>query len=75
MVKTTTKIGIELFASLTLSACATQETSEPLAESDNPCAPAETLACDQFADENYNCTCEKSDNLRDMLDAYSTPDY
>ena len=75
MVKTTAKIGIVLFALLTLSACATQETSAPLAKSDNQCARTETLACEQFADETYNCTCEKSDNLRDMLDAYRAPDY
>ena len=75
MVKTTTRIGIVLFVLLTLSACATQETAEPLAESDKQCAPTETLTCDKFSDETYNCTCEKGGNLRDMLDAYRTPDY
>ena len=75
MIQTTFKIGIGLFALLTLSACATQNKSEQLANESKECLPAETLTCDQFSDEAYNCTCEKGGNLRDMLDAYRTPDY
>ena len=69
------KASIVLFALLTFSACATQERSELQAEETMQCRSDETLTCDQFAGENHNCSCEKGDNLRDMLDAYRTPDY
>lgn len=75
MMKTAFKSGMGLFAVLALSACVTQEASEPLAEETMQCARGETLTCDRFSEENYNCSCEKGGNLRDMLDAYQTPDY
>lgn len=75
MKKSVIKAGIGLFALLTFSACATQESSELQAEETMQCRSDETLTCDEFAGETYNCSCEKGDNLRDMLDAYRTPDY
>lgn len=68
-------IYIGLLALVALSACATQEFPELQAEEGMSCEPTETMTCDRFADEKYNCTCEKGDNLRDMLDAYRSPDY
>ena len=70
MILTTFKTGIGLFTLLALSACATQERSEPLADETMQCAPTETLACDRFSGENYNCRCERGDDLKKMLDAY-----
>lgn len=75
MKKSVIKAGIGLFALLVLSACATQESSVLQAEEPPKCRSNETLACDEFAGEVHNCSCEKGDNLRDMLDAYRTPDY
>jgi hypothetical protein len=74
MIKTAFKTGIGLFALVVLSACATQESPERLA-AEGECLRTETLSCDKFADETYNCTCEKTHNLREMLDAYTMPDY
>ena len=75
MIRTMIRSGIGIFALVALSACATQERSEPLADETMKCARNETLTCDRFSDETYNCTCEKGDNLREMLDAYPTPGY
>lgn len=75
MIQTAFKTTIGLFALIILSACATVEKPEPQAAEGLQCHRSETLTCDRFADENYNCTCEKGDNIRDMLDAYSTPDF
>ena len=75
MIRTMIRSGIGVFALVALSACATQERAEPLAEEAMKCAHYETLTCDRFSGENHNCTCEKGDNLRDMLDAYPTPGY
>lgn len=75
MIHTTFKAGIGLFALLLLSACATQNSSALQAEEVTQCRHPETLTCDKFAGEVHNCTCEKGDNLRDMLDAYQTPNY
>lgn len=75
MTQTPTKIGIVLFALALLSACATHGQSERVAADAPQCLYTETLTCDRFAGENYNCTCQRGDNLGDMLDAYRLPDY
>lgn len=59
-----------LFVLVALSACSTQGEPERLADEIPECLPTETMTCDRFAGENYNCTCERGDNLREMLDAY-----
>lgn len=75
MDKTTLKTSIGLVALLVLSACATQETSEQVTDETLKCRPNETRVCDEFAGETSNCSCEKGDDIRKMLDAYETPDY
>ncbi len=69
------RTSIVLVALLTLSACATQEPDEYQTEVVMQCPTGQTLTCDEFAGETHNCSCEKGGNLRDMLDAYSTPDF
>ena len=68
-----TSVGISVL--LILSACASQESTEKVAGETRKCRPNETLTCDEFSGEAYNCTCERGDNLRDMVDAYDLPDY
>jgi len=75
MINTSFRAGIGLIALLALSACATQEKPEQVADESKKCRPDETLTCDKFSGETYNCSCEKGDNLRDILDAYRMPDY
>ena len=67
--------SIGLFVLLLLGACASQETEEQAAGATPNCRPNETLTCDEFAGETYNCSCERGDNLRDMVDAHRLPDY
>lgn len=69
------KTGAGLLALLLLSACASQESAEPVAGEPPKCRPNETLTCDEFSGEAYNCSCEKGENLRDMVDAHRLPDY
>ena len=68
----TFRIGIGLLALLVLSACATHGSREHRAGSVKQCPPTQTLTCDRFAGENYNCSCQRGDNLRDMLDPNGT---
>lgn len=75
MIQTTIKYGIAVIVLVTMSACATQERSERATNQSMQCRSDETLTCDEFAGETHNCSCEKGDNLRDMLDAYRKPDY
>ena len=67
--------GTGLLALLLFGACASQESAEQAAGETPKCRPNETLTCDEFADQTYNCSCEKGDNLRDMVDAHRMPDY
>jgi len=70
MNRTTIGNGIGLLALIALSACATDRAPEQRADGTVQCLATETMTCDRFADENYNCSCERGGNLREMLDAY-----
>lgn len=70
MIRAMIKNSIGLFALLALSACASTVRHEQPANGVESCAPPDTLTCDRFAGENHNCTCEKSDKLKDILDSY-----
>lgn len=59
-----------LVALLALSACAGHRVDERRPLSVENCPPPNTLTCDRFAGENYNCSCERSDRLKDILDSY-----
>ncbi|MEL7185181.1 MAG: hypothetical protein AAFN50_01950 [Pseudomonadota bacterium] len=71
----TIKCGIGVLALLALSACANQGTPQQTADAAEDCPTPNTLTCDRFNGENYNCTCQKGGSLRDMLDAYAPPSY
>ena len=70
MIPTSIRKAIGLIALVVLSACASNRATEQQAGTVDPCPPPNTLTCDRFAGENYNCKCERGSNLRDMLDAY-----
>ena len=70
MIRTTARNGFGLFALVALSACGSQHAYDRRAGTVDQCPPPNTLTCDRFAGENYNCTCEQSDRLQDILDAY-----
>ncbi len=62
---------IGIIAFLTLSACATQNPDEGgRAESVEKCTYPDTLTCDHFAGEDYNCSCEKGTRMGDIIDSY-----
>lgn len=75
MIPATRKFAIAFVAFLTLSACANQDRPRQVGDESMRCQYGQTLVCDEFADETYNCSCQRGDNLREMLDAYSIPDY
>lgn len=68
MRKATIRVSIGLFSLIVLSACATSGKRQTAGA--EPCPPPATVTCDRFAGENYNCSCERGSNLRDILDAY-----
>lgn len=71
MIRATIKISIALIALVAVSACASRiPHEEPPSGKAESCPPPYTLACDRFAGENRNCTCERSDRLKDILDSY-----
>lgn len=71
MKRTTIGNGIGLLVLMALTACASGGTPEQSADGDVHCRPTETKTCDRFAGENYNCSCQRGDRLRDILDANS----
>ena len=70
MIRATIKNSIGLFALVALSACAGHVAHERPANGIEQCAPPNTLTCDRFAGENHNCSCERGDKLKDILDSY-----
>lgn len=70
MYRTTIRNSIGIFSFAVLSACASRGLDERLAIGVDNCPPPNTLTCDRFAGENHNCTCERSDRLKDILDSY-----
>lgn len=68
--RATIKNSISFLALVALSACAGHGAHEPRAGAVEQCAPPNTLTCDRFAGENYNCSCERGDKLKDILDVY-----
>ena len=62
------RITIGLFALIALSACAFH--GEPPEGDNEDCMYPNTLTCDRFAGENYNCTCERGTKLEDIIDVY-----
>ena len=70
MTRATTKTSIGIFALVALAACASQNAHKQQPSTVDQCPPPNTLTCDRFAGENYNCTCERSDRLEDILDSY-----
>ena len=71
MIRATIKNSIGLLALVALSACVGQGAHEPTRASEvEQCPPPNTLTCDRFAGENYNCSCERGDRLKDILDVY-----
>ena len=61
-------IGCIIFAAL--SACAAQNPDEDRASAVEQCTYPDTLTCDRFAGEDYNCSCEKGTRMRDIIDSY-----
>lgn len=61
-------IGLVIFAAL--SACAAQNPDESRANSVEQCTYPDTLTCDHFAGEDYNCSCEKGTRMSDIIDSY-----
>ena len=72
MTQVTIRTGIGLLAMVALSACAAHGVPERRAGGVKQCPATQTLTCDRFAGENYNCSCERGGNLREMLDPYRT---
>lgn len=70
MIRVTVEYCIGLFALIALSACAGNSTLDRRAGAVEECRPPNTLTCDRFKGENYNCSCERGDRLKDILDAY-----
>ena len=70
MKRTTTINGIGLLALIALSACATQGPPEEQANTAELCTYPNTLTCDRFAGEDYNCSCERGTKLGDIIDSY-----
>ncbi len=70
MARMTIRIGIGLLALVAISACASHGVQR--AGQVKQCRATETLTCDRFAGENYNCSCQRGDNLREILDPYKT---
>ena len=70
MIRATIKSSIGLFVLVALSACASQGAQKQQAGAIDECPPPNTLTCDRFAGENYNCSCESSDRLEMILDSY-----
>lgn len=68
--QTTIRNGFGLLALLTLTACASQNVRQQRHAAAPKCLQSETLTCDRFADDNYNCSCQKGANVRDILDSY-----
>lgn len=61
------KLGTGLLALLVLAACAARP---PRTSAVPECHPPDTLTCDRFAGENYNCSCQRGAKLRDILEVY-----
>ena len=57
-----------LFAVFALTACASDGPNERKMVMAEECEYPNTLACEQFAGENYNCTCESTGRLQDIVD-------
>ena len=56
---------------LALSACAAQVPDEhSRVKSVEQCSYPDTLTCDRFAGEDYNCSCEKGTRMGDIIDSY-----
>ena len=70
MIRATIKKSVALSILFALSACAGQNAYKQKAGSIDECPPPNTLTCDRYAGENYNCSCESSDRLQDILDSY-----
>jgi hypothetical protein len=70
VIRATIKNSIGLIALVALSACAGHVAHEQPASGVEQCAPPNTLTCDQFAGENYNCSCERGAKLQDIVDSY-----
>ena len=66
---TTLKNFLGIVAAVALSACAGHAADERQPLGIDNCPPPNTLTCDRFAGENYNCTCERGDRLKDILDS------
>ena len=70
MIRATIYNSSALILLLTLSACAGPTATKQQASTIDECPPPNTLTCDRFAGENYNCSCESSDRLEMILDSY-----
>lgn len=70
MKRTTIINVIGLLSLVALSACATQEPPEEQANAAEQCSYPDTLTCDRFAGEDYNCSCEKGTKLGEIIDSY-----
>jgi hypothetical protein len=70
MNQTTTLSGIGLLTLLALSACASQGPPEAQTNRVEQCSYPHTMTCDQFAGEDYNCSCERGATVGDIIDSY-----
>ncbi len=64
------KAAIGVFAVVALTACAVQSRHHQRTAGSEQCTQSQTMTCDRFNDETYNCSCHSNDNFRDILDSY-----
>ena len=70
MIRTKITNSIGVFLLLALSACASPDARDGGSGVMVQCAPPNTMTCEEFAGEKYNCTCERGDRLGDIIDSY-----
>ena len=70
MIRTTIINATGCLALVVLSACATPGPPEEQANRAEQCVFPDTLTCDRFAGEVYNCSCERGTKLQDIVDVY-----
>ena len=70
MNSTPIRAGLALLAALTLAGCGAQRSYESQATAES-CEYPDTLTCEEFAGELFNCVCANEDDLRRMFEVLS----
>ena len=69
MNNTPIRIGIALLVAIVLAGCAGQRNYQQVA--DETCEYPDTMTCEEFAGELFNCRCANEDDLRRMFEVLS----